>query len=229
MTPRFACAVQSCGWSKAAFYENFIETAGEVAPELDDLKPEQDDDGRSLVLRSSPTGGSNDLKRLYLLGIASARRTVDITTPYFVTDESSEWSLRGCGQPRGQDPHSRRRRQHRRDAGQVRLARGLRAAARDGDRDLRVSADDDAHEDDRRGRRVEHVRIGELRQPIAGAERRAERRRVRSRSGARLLEDFEQDLRVVDASSSRAGGSARSSRRAREHVLVIFRGNILIC
>jgi cardiolipin synthase len=30
---------------------------------------------------------------LYLLAIASARRSVDITTPYFVTDESSEWSL----------------------------------------------------------------------------------------------------------------------------------------
>jgi Phosphatidylserine/phosphatidylglycerophosphate/cardiolipin synthases and related enzymes len=47
-----------------------------------------------LLLRSSPTGGSNDLKRLYLLAIGSARRTLDITTPYFVTDESSEWSLR---------------------------------------------------------------------------------------------------------------------------------------
>jgi cardiolipin synthase A/B len=44
-------------------------------------------------LRSSPTGGSSDLKRLYLLGIASAKRTIDITSPYFVTDESSNWSL----------------------------------------------------------------------------------------------------------------------------------------
>ena len=78
---------------EGAFYENFFETAGIVAPELDDLKAEQDDIGHSLVLRSSPTGGSNDLKRLYLLGIASARRTVDITSPYFVTDESSDWSL----------------------------------------------------------------------------------------------------------------------------------------
>jgi len=78
---------------EGAFYENFFETAGIVAPELDDLKAEQDDTGHSLVLRSSPTGGSNDLKRLYLLGIASARRTIDITSPYFVIDESSDWSL----------------------------------------------------------------------------------------------------------------------------------------
>jgi cardiolipin synthase len=79
---------------EAGFYENFIETIGEVTPELDDPPREMDETGPSLVLRSSPTGGGNDLKRLYLLGIASARRTIDITTPYFVTDESSEWSLR---------------------------------------------------------------------------------------------------------------------------------------
>ena len=44
-------------------------------------------------MRSSPSGGSNDLKRLYLLVIAGARRTLDITTPYFVTDESTTWAL----------------------------------------------------------------------------------------------------------------------------------------
>lgn len=79
---------------EGGFYENFIETVGEVTPELDDPIGEADDTGHSLMLRSSPTGGSNDLKRLYVLAIASARRTIDITTPYFVTDESSEWSLR---------------------------------------------------------------------------------------------------------------------------------------
>jgi cardiolipin synthase len=79
---------------EAAFYENFIETAGAVTPELDDTTSGTDETGRSFALRSSPTGGSNDLKRLYLLAIASARRSLDITTPYFVPDESSEWSLR---------------------------------------------------------------------------------------------------------------------------------------
>jgi cardiolipin synthase A/B len=79
---------------EAAFYENFIETAGEVTPSLDDTPAETDEIGRSFALRSSPTGGSNDLKRLYLLALASAKRQVAITTPYFVTDESSEWSLR---------------------------------------------------------------------------------------------------------------------------------------
>jgi cardiolipin synthase len=79
---------------EAGFYENFIETAGEVTPELDDPAKELHAGGASMVIRSSPTGGSNDLKRLYLLAIASARRTIDITTPYFVTDESSDWAFR---------------------------------------------------------------------------------------------------------------------------------------
>lgn len=80
--------------AEAAFYENFIETDDIVTPELDDAVTEVEDIGHSLLLRSSPTGGSSDLKRLYLLGIASARRTIDITSPYFVTDESTSWALR---------------------------------------------------------------------------------------------------------------------------------------
>lgn len=80
--------------AEAAFYENFIETDDIVTPELDDSKTEADDVGHSVVLRSSPTGGGSDLKRLYLIGIASARRTIDITSPYFVTDESTTWALR---------------------------------------------------------------------------------------------------------------------------------------
>lgn len=78
---------------EAGFYENFVETAGVVTPELDDTPQELDAEGASVVVRSSPTGGSNDLKRLYLLAIASARRTLDITTPYFVTDESTMWAF----------------------------------------------------------------------------------------------------------------------------------------
>jgi cardiolipin synthase A/B len=78
---------------EAAFYENFLEESGPEVPEVDDEPPQTGDQNASVVVRSSPTGGSNDLKRLYLLGLASARRTVDITSPYFVTDESTRWSL----------------------------------------------------------------------------------------------------------------------------------------
>src|SRR5687768_2816110 len=78
---------------EGGFYENLAETAGEITPELDDVAKETDPEGGAFVVRSSPSGGANDLKRLYLLALASARQTVDITTPYFVTDESSRWSL----------------------------------------------------------------------------------------------------------------------------------------
>lgn len=78
---------------EAAFYENFGETRGPVAPIVGEAVWTNEPTGQSLVIRSSPTGGSNDLKRLYLLALASARRSVDITSPYFVADESSMWSL----------------------------------------------------------------------------------------------------------------------------------------
>ena len=78
---------------EAAFYENFGETRGPVAPIVGEAVWTNESTGQSLVIRSSPTGGSNDLKRLYLLALASARRSVDITSPYFVTDESTMWSF----------------------------------------------------------------------------------------------------------------------------------------
>ena len=78
---------------EAAFYEDLIDT-GETTTPLVDAQPDRfDRDGATLIVRSSPTGGSSDLKRLYLLIIASARRTLDIASPYFVTDESTVWAL----------------------------------------------------------------------------------------------------------------------------------------
>ena len=78
---------------EAAFYENFLEADGPTAPTLDPAPPPAGDDGAAVVIRSSPSGGSNDLKLLYLLSLAAAQKTIEITTPYFVTDESTMWSL----------------------------------------------------------------------------------------------------------------------------------------
>jgi cardiolipin synthase len=81
---------------EGAFYENFIEAGGIVTPILGDPTVEIEElgaDETSLLLRGSPTGGGGDLKRLYLLAIAMARRSLDIVSPYFITDESSMWSL----------------------------------------------------------------------------------------------------------------------------------------
>jgi cardiolipin synthase A/B len=80
---------------EAAFYEDLIESAtdGPVTPELDPAPETHDEAGASMLVRSSPTGGGSDLKRLYLLIIAGARRTLEIESPYFVTDESTMWAL----------------------------------------------------------------------------------------------------------------------------------------
>ena len=80
---------------EGAFNENFIATSPQpVVPIVDPppyVPPAPDD--AAMVVRSSPTGGSNDLKRLYLLTIGAARRTLDISSPYFIIDESSKWAL----------------------------------------------------------------------------------------------------------------------------------------
>ena len=79
---------------EGAFQENFVESLGPVTPIVDPPPqiPAEPLDS-AMVLRSSPTGGANDLKRLYLITIAAARRTLDICSPYFLTDESTRWAL----------------------------------------------------------------------------------------------------------------------------------------
>ena len=100
---------------EAGFYENFTEGAGEQVPELDDSQSPGGPDSETFVVRSSPSGGANDMKRLYLLALASARRTVDITTPYFIPDESSLWSIHDAV-GRGVKIACWSRAHHRRDA-----------------------------------------------------------------------------------------------------------------
>jgi cardiolipin synthase len=78
---------------EGAFYENFLEADGPYAPVLDPAPAPAGDDGQALVVRSSPSGGSSDLKKLYLLSLASAKRSIEVATPYFVTDESTMWAL----------------------------------------------------------------------------------------------------------------------------------------
>ena len=78
---------------EAAFNENWIETGGVVDPDV--LPHDNEPDGRatSIVVWSSPEGGTNAMKLLYLLTIAAARRSIDIQSPYLITDESTRWSL----------------------------------------------------------------------------------------------------------------------------------------
>ena len=78
---------------EGAFNENWIETIGLAEPQVQSGEPGAQGAGRSIVVRSSSEGGTNELKLLYLLAIAAARQTLDLQSPYVITDESAQWSL----------------------------------------------------------------------------------------------------------------------------------------
>jgi cardiolipin synthase len=83
---------------EAGFNENWIETGGVVTPQVETAPAAPASSGESIVVWSSPEGGANGMKLLYLLAIGSARRTLDIESPYVITDESTQWSLRAARQ-----------------------------------------------------------------------------------------------------------------------------------
>jgi cardiolipin synthase A/B len=78
---------------EAAFNENWIETGGIVDPDVLTHKAPAEARASSIVVWSSPEGGTNSMKLMYLLAIAASRQTLDIQSPYLITDESTDWSL----------------------------------------------------------------------------------------------------------------------------------------
>ena len=78
---------------EASFYENWLESGGLSAPVLDTPAAPRATGARSIVLWSNPTVGASNVKLLYLLAIAGARRTLDIQSPYITLDDSTKWSL----------------------------------------------------------------------------------------------------------------------------------------
>jgi cardiolipin synthase len=78
---------------EAAFNENWIETGGVVDPDVLTHDNPPDGTASSIVVWSSPEGGTNAMKLLYLLSLAAARQSIDIQSPYLITDESTGWSL----------------------------------------------------------------------------------------------------------------------------------------
>jgi cardiolipin synthase A/B len=79
---------------EATFHENWIEVGGTVVPiDSVEIGAAPAGDSQSIVIRSAASGDANELKLAYLLTIGSARRTLDIQSPYFIPDESTLWSL----------------------------------------------------------------------------------------------------------------------------------------
>jgi cardiolipin synthase len=82
---------------ESAFSQNWILTGGVVDP-LVKRPPPGEGDAQSIVVWSAPQGGANEMKILYLMAIGAARKTIDIESPYLITDESSQWSLQDARQ-----------------------------------------------------------------------------------------------------------------------------------
>ena len=71
---------------QGAFAENWLEGTGEVLAGEDDLPPLEPIPGEPaamLAIRSSAGVGDTDVETLFFLTIASARRTIDLTSAYF--------------------------------------------------------------------------------------------------------------------------------------------------
>jgi len=74
---------------QGAFVENWLEATG-VALGGDDYFPRlpaEPGGVNAQAVRSSPAGGSVAMYTMFLLGVASAHRSIHITNPYFVPDE----------------------------------------------------------------------------------------------------------------------------------------------
>jgi len=78
---------------ESAFYENWLEAGGGSVPQLDPEEQAQRAGSRSIVVWSNPTAGVSNIKLLYMLSIAGARREIDLQSPYVVLDESTRGVL----------------------------------------------------------------------------------------------------------------------------------------
>jgi len=72
---------------QSAFMDNWIKVRGDVlhGPEYFPALA-QVGDGKAHIFSSSPSGGSESMRLMYLLAITAASRSIHLSTPYFVPD-----------------------------------------------------------------------------------------------------------------------------------------------
>ena len=72
---------------QAVFMDNWIKVSGEVLHGPEYFPPLQPvGEGFAHVTSSSPSGGSQSMRLMYLLAITAASRSIHISTPYFIPD-----------------------------------------------------------------------------------------------------------------------------------------------
>ncbi len=88
---------------QATFAENWLESAGEILSGADYFPMlEAGSGGAVLVVNSTPSGGGATRARILMqILIASARRSIHITTPYFLPDASMNTALLQAVRERG--------------------------------------------------------------------------------------------------------------------------------
>ena len=79
---------------QAVFTDNWMKTTGTVLSG-EDYFPALEPAGEmpAQMFSSSPSGGSESMQLMYLLSIAAAERTIDISASYFVVDKHTERAL----------------------------------------------------------------------------------------------------------------------------------------
>jgi cardiolipin synthase len=82
---------------QAAFMDNWIKTSGKVLQGVEYF-PALQPVGTSLaqVFTSSPSGGGDSMQLMYLLSVAAAEHTIDISAAYFVPDDLTRLALRAA-------------------------------------------------------------------------------------------------------------------------------------
>jgi cardiolipin synthase len=72
---------------QAVFMDNWVKVSGDVLHGRRYFPPvEPMGEGRAQMFSSSPSGGSESMHLMYLLSIAAATRTIDLSSAYFVPD-----------------------------------------------------------------------------------------------------------------------------------------------
>ena len=82
---------------QAAFMDNWIKTTGKVL-QGEAYFPKLEPMGEALgqVFTSSPSGGGDSMQLMYLLSIAAAEKTIDLSAAYFVPDKLTRQALRAA-------------------------------------------------------------------------------------------------------------------------------------
>jgi cardiolipin synthase A/B len=75
---------------QAVFMDNWIKVSGDVLHGPEYFPPLQPvGAGKANVFSSSPSGGSESMRLMYLLAITAASRSIHLSTPYFIPDASA--------------------------------------------------------------------------------------------------------------------------------------------